>query len=146
MRHAPGLSAPLLLTVLRVHDEDLQRGLQVVEGGGVDSCGHADTHLAYPSGFAASLEPGDHDSVAAFEERDGDFRVVASVTDAVAAACDELRARANAFSDAHSIDELVDSLLYSPITDAMLGEGCGRHVVLDWAAQSVNVRPGEPDS
>ena len=52
---------------------------------------------------------------------------------------DELKRRARLIRDARSIDELTESLLYSPVTDAMLGDGCATHVVLHWRAESGDV-------
>ncbi len=57
----------------------------------------------------------------------------------------ELERRAAAMRDARSVDELTESLLYSPITDAMLGDGCNSHVVLQWRSETgdVVVTPGD---
>lgn len=50
-----------------------------------------------------------------------------------------LHTEVGALRDASSIDEVVDRLLYSPVTEAMLGTGCGRQVVLHWRAEAREV-------
>ncbi len=56
---------------------------------------------------------------------------------------EHLRDNAGGSADARGIDEIVDVLLYSPITDAMLGDGCAKRVVLEWddSTRTVSVRP-----
>ena len=71
---------------------------------------------------------------------DEEYGIKVAVDDSLRA---ELDRRVETFTDAHGIDELVDSLLYSPVTDAMLGEGCAKTVVLSWDDEKevVAVRP-----
>lgn len=52
---------------------------------------------------------------------------------------EELDRRAQLIRDARTVDELTESLLYSPVTDAMLTEGCGNHVLLSWHGDTEEV-------
>jgi ATP-dependent Clp protease ATP-binding subunit ClpC len=52
---------------------------------------------------------------------------------------EEIELRVEDLRDAQSIDELVDSLLYSPITDAMLGQGCAPRVELRFKSEAVEI-------
>lgn len=51
----------------------------------------------------------------------------------------ELSARADTLRDARGVDELADSLLYSPVTDAMLKDACHGRIVLGWVGEDGGV-------
>ena len=65
-----------------------------------------------------------------------EYRIEIVIDDAVT---ETLMARSAQLRDARGIDELVDRLLYSPVTDAMLAEGCRDRVALKWRAEAEEV-------
>lgn len=77
--------------------------------------------------------------VAAMEE---EYAIHVDIEDSLR---DEIERRVESLRDAQSIDELVDSLLYSPVTEAMLGSGCAPRVELRWKDSAVEITDADQD-